>query len=200
MLLFLKKLVDTNAISCQSLETYLGFNGRNFQRQYKEKLSNFRYWSQGAHAERYVVYPKNLGPYLTIYLCVGFNSRGYKEILGMRIGKTENSSFWISVQPDLKARGVEDIFITVIDNLNGFTKTIRAVFPQSTTQKCVVHQISNSCRYVVWTDLKDFAADMKEVYTSVNRDQADIALEEFVRKWGSKYHHIVQAGIATGTI
>jgi len=129
----------------------------------------------------------------TVYLCVGLNNRGYKEVLGMWIGKAESSSFWMSVLTDLKARGVEDILITVTDNLNGFTETIRAVFPQSTTQICVVHQIRNSCRYVVWKDLKEFTADMKEIYTSVNRDQAAIALEHFEQKWGSKYRHAVQS-------
>lgn len=129
----------------------------------------------------------------TVYLCVGLNNRGYKEVLGMWIGKAESSSFWMSVLTDLKARGVEDILITVTDNLNGFTETIRAVFPQSTTQICVVHQIRNSCRYVVWKDLKEFTSDMKEIYTSVNRDQAAIALEHFEQKWGSKYRHAVQS-------
>ena len=129
----------------------------------------------------------------TVYLCVGLNNRGYKEVLGMWIGKAESSSFWMSVLTDLKARGVEDILITVTDNLNGFTQTIRAVFPQSTTQICVVHQIRNSCRYVVWKDLKEFTSDMKEIYTSVNRDQAAIALEHFEQKWGSKYRHAVQS-------
>ena len=129
----------------------------------------------------------------TVYLCVGLNNRGYKEVLGMWIGKTESSSFWMSVLTDLKARGVEDILITVTDNLNGFTETIRAVFPQSTTQICVVHQIRNSCKYVVWKDLKEFTADMKEIYTSVNRDQAAIALDHFEQKWGSKYRHAVQS-------
>lgn len=129
----------------------------------------------------------------TVYLCVGLNNRGYKEVLGMWIGKAESSSFWMSVLTDLKARGLEDILITVTDNLNGFTETIRAVFPQSTTQICVVHQIRNSCRYVVWKDLKEFTSDMKEIYTSVNRDQAAIALEHFEQKWGSKYRHAVQS-------
>ena len=96
----------------------------------------------------------------TVYLCIGLNKMGYKEVLGMWVGKTESSSFWMSVLTDLKARGVEDILITVTDNLNGFTDTIRAVFPQSTTQICVVHQIRNSCRYVVWKDMKAFTADM----------------------------------------
>lgn len=129
----------------------------------------------------------------TVYLCVGLNDRGYKEVLGMWIGKSESSSFWMSVLTDLKARGVEDILITVTDNLNGFTDTIKSVFPQSTTQICVVHQIRNSCKYVVWKDMKEFTADMKEIYTSVNREQAASALSHFEQKWGSKYRHAVQS-------
>jgi len=129
----------------------------------------------------------------TVYLCVGLNDRGYKEVLGMWLGKTESSSFWMSVLTDLKSRGVEDILITVTDNLNGFTDTIRAVFPQSTTQICVVHQIRNSSRYVVWKDMKEFTADMKEIYTSANRDQAASALAHFEQVWGSKYRHAVQS-------
>ena len=103
----------------------------------------------------------------TVYLCVGLNQKGYKEVLGMWLGKTESSSFWMSVLTDLKSRGVDDILITVTDNLNGFTDTIKAVFPKSTTQICVVHQIRNSCRYVVWKDMKKFTSDMKEIYTAV---------------------------------
>ena len=129
----------------------------------------------------------------TVYLCVGLNNRGYKEVLGMWIGKSESYSFWMSVLTDLKARGVEDILITVTDNLNGFTDTIKSVFPQSTTQICVVHQIRNSCKYVVWKDMKEFTADMTEIYTSVNREQAAAALSHFEQKWGSKYRHAVQS-------
>lgn len=129
----------------------------------------------------------------TVYLCIGLNTMGYKEVLGMWLGKTESSSFWMSVLTDLKSRGVEDILITVTDNLNGFTETIRAVFPQSTTQICVVHQIRNSCRYVVWKDMKEFTADMKEIYTSANKQQAESALAHFEQKWGSKYRHAVQS-------
>lgn len=129
----------------------------------------------------------------TVYLCVGLNERGYKDVLGMWVGKSESSSFWMSVLTDLKARGVEDMLITVTDNLNGFTDTIKTVFPQSTTQICVVHQIRNSCKYVVWKDLKEFTADMKEIYTSVNREQAASSLAHFELKWGSKYRHAVQS-------
>ena len=82
----------------------------------------------------------------TIYLAVGLNREGRKEVLGMWLGKNESSSFWMSVLTDLKARGVEDILITATDNLNGFTQTICSVFPESQTQICVVHQIRNACK------------------------------------------------------
>lgn len=120
----------------------------------------------------------------TIYLCMGLTRQGYKEVLGMWLGKSESSAFWMSVLTDLKARGVEDILITCTDNLNGFTDTIKTVFPRSTTQICVVHQIRNSCRYVVWKDMKEFTSDMKEIYGAVNRDQAAVALVRFSEKWG----------------
>lgn len=85
------------------------------------------------------------------------------------------------------------MLITVTDNLNGFTDTIRAVFPQATTQICVVHQIRNSCRYVVWKDMKKFTADMKVLYTAVNYEQAAPTLAHFEQKWGSKYRYAVQS-------
>lgn len=92
----------------------------------------------------------------TIYIAVGLRKDGYKEVLGMWLGKNESAAYWMTVLTDMKARGVEEILITATDNLNGFTQTIRAVFPQSSTQICVVHQIRNSCRYVVWKDKKAF--------------------------------------------
>lgn len=129
----------------------------------------------------------------TIYLCMGLTRQGYKEVLGMWLGKSESSAFWMSVLTDLKARGVEDILITCTDNLNGFTDTIKTVFPRSTTQICVVHQIRNSCRYVVWKDMKEFTSDMKEIYGAVNRDQAAVALVRFSEKWGGKYRSAVSS-------
>lgn len=106
----------------------------------------------------------------------GLTNRGYKKVLGIWIGKTESASFWMSVLTDLKVRGVEDILVTVTDNLNDFTETIKIVFPESTTQICVVHQIR---KYVVWKDMKEFTDDMKENYTSANREHAASALTHF---------------------
>ena len=106
----------------------------------------------------------------TVYLCVGLKQNGLKEVLGMWVGKSESSSFWIGFLTDLKARGVQDILITSTDNLNGFTDTISTVFPQSSTQICVVHQIRNSCKYVIYKDKKEFTEDMKNIYNAPNKE------------------------------
>ncbi len=87
-------------------------------------------------------------------------------MLGLWLGKNESAAFWMSVLTDMKARGVMDILITATDNLNGFTETIRNVFPKSRTQICVIHQIRNSCRYVVWKEKKEFTMDMKQIYAA----------------------------------
>ena len=129
----------------------------------------------------------------TIYLAVGLNREGRKEVLGMWLGKNESSSFWMSVLTDLKARGVEDILITATDNLNGFTQTIRSVFPASQTQICVVHQIRNACKYVVWKDRRAFTADMKHIYTAPNKQAAEAALRDFAEKWESKYSYAIRS-------
>lgn len=129
----------------------------------------------------------------TVYLAVGLNSEGHKEMLGMWLGESESASFWMSVMTDLRARGVEDILITSTDNLKGFTEAIVSIFPQSVTQICVVHQIRNASRYVVWKDKKQFAADLKLVYTAANKDLAWEALESLEATWGKKYPHAIKS-------
>lgn len=129
----------------------------------------------------------------TIYLIIGLNNEGYKEVLGMWLDETESASFWMSVFTDIKARGVEDIFIICSDNLTGLTDGISSIFPQSVTQICVVHQIRNSLRYVAWKDKKAFIADLKKVYQAPNRLAAEQALEELAQKWGNKYGHAIQS-------
>jgi transposase-like protein len=129
----------------------------------------------------------------TVYLAIGLNREGRKEVLGMWLGKNESSSFWMGVMTDLKARGVEDILITATDNLNGFTQTIRAVFPESQTQICVVHQIRNACRYVVWKDKKEFSRDMKNIYDAPTKQAAEAALKDYGAKWGKKYPYAIRS-------
>ena len=126
-----------------------------------------------------------------IYLVIGLNKAGMKEVLGMWLHETESASFWLSVLTDLKARGVADILIACTDNLTGFTQAIREVFPQAVTQLCVVHQIRNSCKYVAWKDRKAFVAELKNVYAAVNREAALHALEAFSEQWGAKYGYAI---------
>ena len=129
----------------------------------------------------------------TIYLAVGLNRDGKKEVLGMWLGKNESAAFWLGVLTDLKARGVEDILITATDNLNGFTQTIKQVFPESQTQICVVHQIRNAARYVVWKDKKEFAKDMKQIYDAPTKQAAKAALEYFSTQWNHKYPYAIKS-------
>lgn len=128
-----------------------------------------------------------------IYLVIGLKQDGLKEVLGMWTAESESASFWLSVLTDLKARGVEDILIACTDNLKGFTEAIQGVFPQTVTQLCVVHQIRNSCKYVVWKDRKQFCADLKDIYAAPTREAAQQGLFSFELKWGSKYKHAIQS-------
>ena len=129
----------------------------------------------------------------TIYIAVGLKKDGKKEVMGLWLGKSESASFWMSVLTDLKARGVQDILITATDNLNGFTDTIKNVFPESKTQICIVHQIRNTCRYVVWKDKKAFTQDMKHIYDAPNKQAAEAALNDFANTWESKYSYAIRS-------
>jgi len=129
----------------------------------------------------------------TIYLIIGLRKDGLKEVLGMWISETESASFWMNVLTDLKARGVEDILIACTDNLAGIRQAINAVFPGAVTQLCVVHQIRNSSRYVVWKERKEFLADLKLIYGAINKEMAFDALGEFEKKWGSKYGYAIKS-------
>lgn len=129
----------------------------------------------------------------TVYIAVGLRRDGKKEVLGLWLGKNESAAFWMSVLTDLKARGVEDLLITATDNLNGFTDTIKNVFPQATTQICVVHQIRNATRYVVWKDKKEFTKDMKLIYDAPTKSAAKAALDDFANKWESKYSYAIKS-------
>ncbi|AUS06118.1 IS256 family transposase [Pseudotamlana carrageenivorans] len=129
----------------------------------------------------------------TMYIAVGLRRDGKKEVLGLWLGKNESAAFWMSVLTDMKARGVQDLLITATDNLNGFTDTIKNVFPESKTQICVVHQIRNACRYVVWKDKKEFTKDMKNIYDAPTKNAAKAALEDFAQKWEHKYSYAIKS-------
>ena len=126
-----------------------------------------------------------------VYIVIGLTPNGMKEVLGFWISKNESAGFWMSVLTDLKARGVEDILIACTDNLKGFTQAIKGVFPEAVTQLCIVHQIRNSCKFVVWKDKKEFCADLKKVYTAINKQLALEELERFKIKWQAKYKYAI---------
>ncbi len=129
----------------------------------------------------------------TVYLVIGLNNQGLKEVLGMWVSETESATFWLSVLGDLKARGVEDIFIACTDNLTGLTQAIKAAFTLALTQLCIVHQIRNSCKFVPWNERREFAADLREVYSVANEKAASEALDRFDKKWGAKYAYAIKS-------
>jgi len=123
-----------------------------------------------------------------IYIVLAVDLEGYKDVLGHWVSDgEEGASFWLSVVTDLKNRGVEDVFIACVDGLTGFKEAIRAVFPQVEIQRCIIHQIRNSLKYVVWKDRKAFAADLKAIYRAPTRELAETHLLQLAEKWGDKY-------------
>lgn len=121
------------------------------------------------------------------YVVLGVNKDGYKEILGIWIGAAESSKFWLSVLNELKNRGVKNVLIFCVDGLNGFKEAIAATFPESRVQRCIIHQIRSSTRYVSYKDIKAFVADLKTIYTAVSEDEALENLLVAKEKWGAKY-------------
>ena len=121
------------------------------------------------------------------YAAIGVNIEGKKDVLGIWIGASESSKYWLLVLNELKNRGVKDILIACIDGLNGFKEAIKAVYPNTEVQRCIIHQIRNSSRYLSYKDIKEFNADLKLVYTAVNEDAALQALSSLEEKWGDKY-------------
>jgi putative transposase len=126
-----------------------------------------------------------------VHIVIGLKPDGRKEVLGFWIEKTESAAFWMTVLTELKSRGVEDILIACTDNLKGFTKAISAVFPQAVTQLCIVHQIRNSCKFVVYKDRKSFCDDLKVIYTAINKETALEELNKFKEKWQGKYKYAI---------
>jgi putative transposase len=125
---------------------------------------------------------------IAVYNVLGVDLEGRKDILGHWVGTGgEGSNFWLSVVKDLQARGVKDILIACIDGLKGFKEAIQAIFPQVLIQRCVIHQVRNSLKYVTWRDRKEFAADLKTIYTAINREAGELALLALAEKWAKKY-------------
>ncbi|QSH93577.1 IS256 family transposase [Treponema phagedenis] len=122
-----------------------------------------------------------------VYIALGYTSEGFKEILGMWVGENESSKYWLMVLNQLKDRGLEDVLIFSTDNLTGFTQAIEAVYPKAEIQKCIIHQIRSSTKYVSYKDIKELMNDLKTVYKAPTEEIALIQLDEFEEKWGNKY-------------
>ncbi|WP_334468808.1 IS256 family transposase [Arsenophonus sp. PmNCSU2021_1] len=123
----------------------------------------------------------------SVYLALGINIHGEKELLGLWIAKSEGAKFWLSVMTELKNRGLQDIFVACCDGLKGFPEAIEVLYPQTRVQLCLVHQVRNSLRYVHWKERKAVAADLRAIYGAATVDAAESALEAFSAKWDEKY-------------
>ena len=128
-----------------------------------------------------------------VYLALGFTIEGHKEVLGLWIEQTEGAKFWLRVMNEIKNRGVQDVFIAVVDGLKGFPDAINAVFPETAVQTCIVHMIRHSLNYVPWNERKQVAADLKTIYRAESADAATQRLDEFEQKWDGKYPPIGQS-------
>ena len=129
----------------------------------------------------------------SVFLALGINLAGHKELLGMWIAENEGAKFWLTVLTELQNRGVQDILIACIDGLKGFPDAINSVYPKTHIQLCIVHMIRNSLRFVAWKDYKAVCADLKTIYQAATERAGQQALEQFAEKWDDTYPHISKA-------
>jgi putative transposase len=127
-----------------------------------------------------------------IYVALGANMAGQKELLGLWLSENEGAKFWLSVLTELKNRGVKDVFVACVDGLTGFPDAIGAVFPKTQVQLWIVHMVRNSLRFVSWKDRKLSEADLKKIYQSITVEEVEMELEIFARTWDSQYPSISQ--------
>lgn len=138
-------------------------------------------------AIHYHVRENNIVVKKAVYIALGYSLEGFKEILGMWVGENESSKYWLLVLNQLKERGLEDVLIFSTDNLPGFSQAIEAVYPKSEIQKCIIHQIRNSTKYVSYKDIKELMKDLKTVYKASTEELALTNLDIIEEKWGKKY-------------
>ena len=122
----------------------------------------------------------------SIYLALGVNTEGHKELLGMWLSENEGAKFWLGILTELKNRGLDDILIACVDGLKGFPEAIQAVYPQTHVQLCIVHMVRHSMKFVPWRDYKEVACDLKRVYQSTTEEEALHELDRLDEKWASK--------------
>jgi putative transposase len=128
-----------------------------------------------------------------VYLALGVNMEGHKELLGLWLSENEGAKFWLNVLTELQNRGVKDILIACVDGLKGFPDAINTAFPQTQVQLCIVHMVRNSLKYVTWKDYKAVTADLKQIYQSVTEEEALLALDRFSDRWDDKYPQIIRS-------
>ena len=138
---------------------------------------------------------KENGRYISkaVYTILGVGLNGKKEILGLYLSENEGANFWLQVLTDLNNRGVQDILIASVDGLKGFPEAIKAIFPNTEIQLCIVHQIRNSIRYVASKNQKEFMKDLKLIYQAISKEAAEIELDNLESKWGKKYPIVIQS-------
>jgi len=129
----------------------------------------------------------------SLHFAIGINLEGKKDLLGMWIENNEGARFWLNIVTELKNRGIEDILITSVDGLKGFSDAINSVFPKTVVQKCIIHQIRYSMKYVGSKYQKEFMADLKKVYKAPTKNAAEKALFELEKKWGEKYPIVINS-------
>ncbi len=134
-----------------------------------------------------------------VYTCYGVNADGQRDILGLYLNDSEGARHWGLILEDIKQRGVEEVFFFCIDGLAGFKDVIEQIYPQSIVQRCIVHMIRNSTRFVSDKDIKAVCADLRKIYTAADRQQAELALENFGQNWDKKYKEIRQKWEANWT-
>lgn len=127
-----------------------------------------------------------------IYLALGINMDGQKELLGLWLSESEGAKFWLSVLTELQQRGLKDIFIAAVDGLSGFPEAINTVYPKTKIQLCIVHMVRNSLKFVSWKERKAVAADLKNIYTSLTAEEAERELEAFAERWDARFPSISQ--------
>lgn len=148
-------------------------------------------WMDAVHYK--VMDERNRPESRAIYNVLGINRSGHKELLGMYTSKSEGASFWLSVLTDLNNRGVKDILIACIDQLRGFSDAILSIYPNTTVQHCIVHQIRNSIKYVASKNQKEFIKDLKTVYQAMTKEEAEINLQKLEDKWDEQYPIVIRS-------
>jgi len=128
-----------------------------------------------------------------IYNIIGIDTKGQKDLLGMYVSESESARFWLQVLNDLRSRGVEDILIASIDNLNGFKEAISTIYPKTDIQLCIIHQIRNTMKYLAWKDSREFLKDLRTVYQANTKEEAEYNLDIIEEKWGKKYSIIFKS-------